>query len=88
MPNVAIPTTIPSWFTVTTTPLASAASATGTRESTRVISTPNAPAIPPPATASATYSQGPGAPPERISSPDQSRPTAVSTNPVIASPSW
>src|SRR5580704_13551034 len=26
VPNVAIPTTIPSWFTVTTTPLASAAS--------------------------------------------------------------
>ena len=68
MPNVATPTTIASWFTVTITPVASAASATGTRMSTRVISGLNAAAIPPPVTASARYSQraaGPAAAQQR-----------------------
>jgi hypothetical protein len=55
VPNVAIPSTIPSWFRVTITPLASAAIATGTRDSTRVISGPNAAAIPAPVTAPNTY---------------------------------
>jgi hypothetical protein len=31
VPNAATPTSRPSWFTVTTTPVASAASSTGTR---------------------------------------------------------
>ncbi len=51
MPNVATPTSRPSWFTVTTTPVASAASSTGTRSSTRVISGLNAAAIPAPLSA-------------------------------------
>jgi hypothetical protein len=69
-----MPTTIPSWFTVTSTPLASAAIATGTRDSTRVISGPKAMAIPLPETASVTYSQAPPSPPERSSNPDQTSP--------------
>src|SRR5690242_9911520 len=48
VPNVATPTSRPSWFTVTTTPVASAASSTGTLISTRVISGLNAAAIPAP----------------------------------------
>jgi hypothetical protein len=48
VPNVATPTSRPSWFTVRTTPVASAASSTGTRSSTRVISGLNAAAIPAP----------------------------------------
>src|SRR6476469_7816982 len=45
VPNVATPTSRPSWFTVTTPPVASAASSTGTLISTRVISGLNAAAI-------------------------------------------
>jgi hypothetical protein len=51
-PNEATPVTSASWFTVTTTPVASAASATGTRISTLVMSGLNAPAMLKPISAS------------------------------------
>ena len=52
VPNAATPTSNPSWLTVTITPVASAASATGIRISTAVISGLNALAMAAPSTAS------------------------------------
>src|SRR5207248_3016061 len=48
VPNVATPTTSASWLAVTSTPVASPASATGTRTITEVISGLNAAAMPAP----------------------------------------
>ena len=54
-----MPTTVPSWTTVTITPLAAAALATGTPATTRPIRAPKAPAMPAPETASTRYSCAP-----------------------------
>ena len=85
MPNVATPITSPSWLTVTITPVASAASAPGTRISTAVISGLNAAAIAPPSRASARYSAAPPLPPPSRMRASVSRATVMPAKPQMAS---